>query len=157
MGATATVSRSQGCADISIQIRRFVLVSVNQSGTSVLPSQPIILNHVQRTRLSVHEEKHESRLERAELFFRCAANISLTQCVFKENGKKWLKSEEIWQIFMTKHGFIRCSMFPAKSSLWYKKARPVISNHLSESIAHYATLAAGTHVTAKAPAAHRLH
>lgn len=47
-------------------------------------------------------------------------------------------------------------MFTATRSLWYKKLRPVILNHLRESIAHYATLAAGTDVTVKAPAAELL-
>lgn len=42
-GGTATVGGSQGCADTSVRIQRFVLVSVNQPGTSVLLSLPTIL------------------------------------------------------------------------------------------------------------------
>lgn len=47
----------------------------------------------------------------------------------------------------------RCSMFTATRSLWYKKLCPVFLNHLSKSIAHDTTLAAGTDVAVRAPAA----
>lgn len=40
------MSGSQGCADISIETQRFVPVSANQPGTSVLLSLPTILKRI---------------------------------------------------------------------------------------------------------------
>lgn len=102
VGGTATVSGSQGCADISIQIQRSVLVSVNQPGTSVLLSLPTILKRtahkVIRARDWTWAQARENRV-----FFNCTATTgSITQCVFKKKkkkGKKWKKKMDFAELY----------------------------------------------------------
>lgn len=133
------MSRSQGCADTSTPIQRFVLASANQPGTSVLLSPPtfffFFLKHtahkVSARRLRMHRNnwKRHSVRSKKRIIER------------KKHFAELYDPSEQTSIY-------RCAMFAAPGSLSYKKLRLVILNHLGESIAHYATLLAD--VTVKA-------
>lgn len=96
------MSGSQGCADISIQIQRFALVTVNQPGTSVLLLLPTILKR------TAHK----------------------VVCAGKMIEEKWILRSFMTPVNETL--IHSCAMFTAPRSLSYKKLCLVILNHLSK-------------------------
>lgn len=124
---------------ISAQIQGFDLASVNQPGTSALLSPPTFFfffffwTPAQHTRL-------------VRLFLKSTATTGrVTLCIQKKKKGKLNGKKHILQRFMTpvnKTSIYRCAMFTSARFLSYKKLHLVILNHLSESIAHYATLLA---------------